>query len=471
MMSNLAALTMAWAAFHLVVGLHNLWTHLRRPTDLEYLAFAVLSLSFSVYCVGAAGLTEAEMCAEGTIARRISWMGIVWSVSAFVAFVALLDSKHGYGNLRLAVFWSVLGFFVNLTGLFFDPTERAPASPLVEPDASPIAVAWVVGACAIVGVTLVRVVGRARHDHDLMLFTVGSLMLVAAGTHDLFVHLYGALSGFYILEHSTVAVSLLLSFMLLARFARNESELEERTAEVAANYRELSRARDDLIEKEQLAAVGGLSAVIAHEIRNPLAILRNAASGLRRTRLASGDRETLLGILDEEADRLGRLSNDLATYARPLEPSSEPIRIGALLEECASVALEEAPHDGIEIEIALEGSELVNGDPSLLRHALKNIVDNAAQSMPAGGRLVVRSRRAKLGERDAIAIEVQDTGQGMDSIVRQKAVDPFFTTRASGTGLGLAIVDRVARAHGGQLDIESSYGTGTTVRITLPTTS
>jgi signal transduction histidine kinase len=312
---------------------------------------------------------------------------------------------------------------------------------------------------------------RIRHDEDLALLSVGSLILGAAGIHDLFVHLFGALGGFYVLEHSTVVVSLLLSYMLLARFARNESELEERTAEVAASYRDLSRARDDLIRKEQLAAVGGLSAVIAHEIRNPLAILRNAASGLRRAALAPSDRDTLLGILDEETDRLGRLSNDLATYARPLALSSEPIQVGLVLEECATAALEEAHRRGIEIEMTIEGDELVDGDPSLLRHALTNIVENAAQSMPAGGRIVVRSRRAKLGERDAIVIEMEDTGEGMDSIVKQKAVDPFFTTRASGTGLGLAIVDRVARAHGGELEIESRYGTGTIVRITLPTTA
>ncbi len=471
MISDIGAMTMAWAAVELAIGLHGLSIHMRRPTDLEYLAFAMLCFGMSVYTFGAASLTDASSYADGTTAMRIAYVGAPVALGSFCAFAALLDPAHGFRVAKLAVFWSALGLFANLAGLFFDPEKRATRSPYLEPQMSAVAIFWVVGTCLLIGFTIVRVAGRAREDRDLMILSAGSFLLVAAAVHDQMVHLFGFPGRVYILEHAGVVVSFLLSYMLLRRLARTESELEERTAEVAQSYRELSRAQGDLIKKEQLAAVGGLSAVIAHEIRNPLAILRNAASGLKRPALGAEDRETLLQILDEESDRLGRLSYDLATYARPLDPSSEPVHLRALLEDCVEHARRLEAAEGIDIELLLgEGPDLVAGDPALLQHAIRNIAENALQAMRGGGRLTIRTMRATLEGRDAIRLEMEDTGEGMDVLVQGKALDPFFTTRASGTGLGLAIVDRVMKAHGGALEIRSRYGQGTTVAITLPTT-
>jgi signal transduction histidine kinase len=469
-MSDAAAIAMAWAVAQLVIGLHNLSIHLRRPTDLEYLAFAMLCFGFAIYTFGAASLTDATSYADGTTAMRIAYVGAPVGLGAFCAFAALLDSGRGFRVVRIAIAWAVLGLFGNLAGLFFDPDDPAVLSPYLEPRLSAIGEVWVFGACVLIGLILYRVAGRAREDRDLRILCGGSLILVVAAIHDQLVHILGFPTGIYVLEHASVAVSCLFSHMLLERLANTERELEERTAEVAASYRQLSRAQEDLINKEQLAAVGGLSAVIAHEIRNPLAILRNAASGLRRRGLTRQDRETLLGILDEESDRLGRLSNDLATYARPLDPSSEPVHVEALLEECAAEARSSA---GADVEIVTDlavADDLVEGDPALLRNAMRNIVENALQAMRHDGRLTIRTSATELRRRPAIQLEVEDTGEGMDTLVHGKAVDPFFTTRASGTGLGLAIVDRVVRAHGGELSIRSRFGQGTTVILTLPTT-
>jgi signal transduction histidine kinase len=88
--------------------------------------------------------------------------------------------------------------------------------------------------------------------------------------------------------------------------------------------------------------------------------------------------------------------------------------------------------------------------------------------MPAGGQLTIRVDEATMGDAAAVQVEITDAGEGMNTLVKNKALDPFYTTRASGTGLGLAIVDRVVRAHGGVITLDSSYGNGTTVRITLP---
>src|SRR5690606_22092575 len=108
------------------------------------------------------------------------------------------------------------------------------------------------------------------------------------------------------------------------------------------------------------------------------------------------------------------------------------------------------------------------GDEALLRHALINIVDNALQAMPMGGTLTIRCKNTVFEGRPSVAVEFHDTGEGMDTLVRSKARDPFFTTRQTGTGLGLAIVDRVARVHGGRVEIESRHGLGSTVSFIVP---
>jgi signal transduction histidine kinase len=108
------------------------------------------------------------------------------------------------------------------------------------------------------------------------------------------------------------------------------------------------------------------------------------------------------------------------------------------------------------------------GDANLLRQVFDNLIDNAVQAMSAGGRLTIRVRTWNREGADGLGVDIIDTGEGMDTQVRSRALDPFFTTRPSGTGLGLAIVDRIIEAHGGALDIDSRAGEGTTVTVFLP---
>jgi signal transduction histidine kinase len=210
--------------------------------------------------------------------------------------------------------------------------------------------------------------------------------------------------------------------------------------------------------------------VIAHEVRNPLAIIKNAVSGLRRANLKPSDQETLLGILDEETDKLNRLMHDLLAYARPVVPKGRSLSVSDLVRRSVERARSSSVHaDLIDVVLELEGaSNEIHGDPELLRHALVNVVDNAMQAMTGGGRLTVHAKDASIAGHPAVALSFSDTGEGMDTIVREKARDPFFTTRPSGTGLGLAIVERVVSNHGGRVEIESRHGEGTTVTLTLP---
>jgi signal transduction histidine kinase len=223
------------------------------------------------------------------------------------------------------------------------------------------------------------------------------------------------------------------------------------------------------LRKEQLATMGELSAVIAHEVRNPLAIIKNAVSGLHRPTLREPDRHTLLKILDEEADRLNRLVGDLLSYARPVLPQRQNVHVEDLVRGAVDLArAAQQRDDTLNFDLQLHESHTVQGDPDLLRQALVNVAENAIQAMPDGGTLTVRTYGTLLDGQPAVAIAVRDTGEGMDTLVRSKATDPFFTTRPTGTGLGLAIVHRLVNSHGGRVQIESSYGAGTTVTLVLP---
>jgi signal transduction histidine kinase len=121
----------------------------------------------------------------------------------------------------------------------------------------------------------------------------------------------------------------------------------------------------------------------------------------------------------------------------------------------------------VAIDVRVPNALAVSGDPELLRLALANVVENAVHAMPGGGRLTIDARALSTTP-PTIEIVFRDEGEGMDARVLEKALDPFFTTRAAGTGLGLAIVDNVVRSHGGEVAIESQPGSGTTVAIRVP---
>jgi signal transduction histidine kinase len=260
---------------------------------------------------------------------------------------------------------------------------------------------------------------------------------------------------------------------LLSRFAALRGQLEARARELKDRARELSRAyedlraaQDEMVRKEQLAAVGELSAVVAHEVRNPLAIISNAVATLRRPGIGDEDRATLLGILDEESSRLNRLVGDLLRYARPVSLERQLVSLRDLVGR--GMALAEGKVDLTAELCEPEPTEKIWADPNLLRQVIDNLIDNAIQAMSGGGALTVTLVNKDHEGARGVEIQIQDTGEGMDTQVRSRALDPFFTTRPSGTGLGLAIVARIVDAHGGALRIKSKAGAGTVMHVFLP---
>ena len=249
------------------------------------------------------------------------------------------------------------------------------------------------------------------------------------------------------------------------RLDDRKRELRTRTRELRHSHHELKAAQAELSTKEQLAAVGELAAVVAHEVRNPLAILGNAVSSLRKPNLAAEDRATLLEIIDSEATRLNRIVTDLLSFSRPITVQRGSVDLGELIDRALSLAARPGEVT-VDLQMRPEGLR-VWADSNLLRQVFDNLIANALQAMDSGGTLTVRAQAANR----MVTVEIVDTGEGMDTAVRRRAKDPFFTTRPSGTGLGLAIVDRIVDAHGGRFEIESRAGQGTKVTLHLPATS
>ena len=237
------------------------------------------------------------------------------------------------------------------------------------------------------------------------------------------------------------------------------------------SYAELAQTQLALIERERLAAIGELSAVVAHEVRNPLAVIFNCVGTLQKQTAEPAETTALLTILAEEANRLNQLVSELLDFARPGEvllasESLEEVVAGAI----AAVRGAELPLHPATVHIELEVARPLPPillDARLVRRAVINLVCNSIQSMPRGGRIVVRLAEDALDGRPAIHIEVTDDGPGIPVEHQARIFEPFFTTKASGTGLGLSIVKRVAEAHRGELAVLSEGG-GTTFILRLP---
>ncbi|CAN5918201.1 hypothetical protein BH11MYX4_BH11MYX4_23690 [soil metagenome] len=232
------------------------------------------------------------------------------------------------------------------------------------------------------------------------------------------------------------------------------------------SYEELARTQLVLVERERLAAIGELSAVVAHEVRNPLAVIFNCIGNLEKG--GTADTKALLGILAEEANRLNQIVSELLDYARP---GSVLLSAESLEEIVASAiaAVRSAEAAPVRIELCVPRPlPPISLDARLVRRAVINLVTNAAQAMPGGGRVVVRLVADTLAGRPAVSIEVADEGTGIPSAVSSRMFEPFFTTKAFGVGLGLAIVKHVAEAHHGEGSACSHEGQGTTFTVRLP---
>ncbi len=472
-MSVREGLQIAEAGLFLYVALWFGILYGRRREARENGLFSAIALGNGVAALGTGLVVGASSLADAAFGQRALHVGILGAVGAMALLVDILTGERRPWLRALGAATFVFTCLA-AAGAFFDPTFPAPSYD-ESLGATPTARVTLVGVAGLGTGVLVYLTStivmaeraRARASDRPAFFAM--LVPFACGSYDVLSRVVG-LPTLHLSSLGAVVLVVAMSHVLAQRLVEVDRALENKREELEKAHASLRAAENTLVRTEQLAAIGELSAVIAHEIRNPLAILKNAASGLSREHIGESDRETLLTILDQEADRLNRLVNDLLAYASPLVADARPSDLVALVRGAAQHALESHPQRS-DIEIAVLADpppHVAWADPALLRHALINIVDNAILAMPQGGRLTIRlGETARNGYR-YVAIAFEDEGEGMDTIVRKRARDVFFTTRSSGTGLGLAIVDRVARVHRGFVEIESRHGHGTTVTLYVP---
>jgi two-component system sensor histidine kinase PilS (NtrC family) len=251
------------------------------------------------------------------------------------------------------------------------------------------------------------------------------------------------------------------------------------------NFQDITAIRAMEVEikrGEQLAAVGRLSAAIAHEIRNPLASISGSIQLLRSALALDGSNQRLMDIIAREIERLNNIITDFLAYARPRPLQYAEVDIHKLIAGTLDLLCHGLPRGGtvtIRTEFALNVPALWV-DPQGLRQVIWNLCLNAVEAMHHQGTLTIRTSVQPLSKQayhshhellpatQELVIAITDTGPGIAPEVKEKIFEPFYSTKDGGTGLGLATVERIIYNHKGRLTIESQLGHGTTIRIHLP---
>lgn len=300
----------------------------------------------------------------------------------------------------------------------------------------------VLAALFVFGLGTVFIVYLARRYTKPIEDIVSAARMVAGGNLDHELHT----------ERKDEIGELTQSFNYMVRKLREERELEEK-----------------LRKAEHLAGIGQFSTSIAHEIKNPLNFISLSIDHIKEkyTPYNGEGKETfdsLIVNIKGEIQRVSRFAESFLEYGRPLEINTKPTDIGKLIEDVLELILAKAQKEHILIERDFEPMPELSLDPDLIKTCLYNIILNAFQSMPEGGKLVIRTKIVNT----KCCVSVEDTGDGISEDKLARIFDPFFTTKAGGLGLGLALTKRVAEEHKGKVDIRSTVGIGTTVSLFLP---
>ena len=372
--------------------------------------------------------------------RARAWLVIVPATLASIAGYASVGFLSGPG--------AALTITLMLSGLLLG--RRAMIALGIFCAASLSAIAW----------AMVNGVLPAPHPTDISM-TAGLSWARSLGTTFLAIGLFGSLM-----------VALVTRMERALRLARSETLRREQA--------ERARAEAELIalEGKQLETVGRLAAGIAHDFNNNLTAIIGCAELLKLDLAGSSSSQELADDILQASQRASELTRQLLAYSRKAQMLQIPLDLHAVIEEAVSLARRSiGPEIEITTRLAARDSS-VNGDQALLQSAVLNLLVNARDAMPSGGRLEISTRSLKtaLGGSGAspvacVRLEVRDTGLGISKDLLPQIFDPFFTTKplGKGTGLGLAAVAGTIKGHGGMIEVDSELGAGTTFRVTLPT--
>jgi two-component system, NtrC family, sensor kinase len=288
-------------------------------------------------------------------------------------------------------------------------------------------------------------------------------------------------------EHPAEIGELAISFnQMSGRLEKAQRELETWNETLEQRIREktaeLERARDQMVFTEKMASLGKLSAIMAHEINNPLAGILVYSKLLRR-RLATmppGDNraeavdriremDEKLALIETETARCGEIVRNLLLFSRRRETARESADLGSIIDRAVRLVSHPADLAQVNVNVALDPRiPVISCDPAEIEQAILALLINAIEAMPDGGRLDIEALLSEPGTE--VEIRITDTGPGIPEDVKSRIFEPFFSTKhaGSGTGLGLAVVYGIAERHGGRVTVESPPGRGASFRLCLP---
>ena len=269
----------------------------------------------------------------------------------------------------------------------------------------------------------------------------------------------GALSVYSgaLYRYSTQDIHILTALANLAAIAITNAQLHEKVV----------HAEEQLRQTERLSTLGLLAAEVAHEIRNPLTVMKMLFHSLDLKFPSTDPRARDAEVVAEKMDHLNKIVEQLLGYARSTEPRLEAVALNRVVEDVLLLTRQKLKQQQIELRTELAGDlPDVQADRGQLEQACLNLILNAADAMPKGGVLTITTARQAPA---AVALTFTDTGVGMTAAQQARLFEPFLTTKASGTGLGLAIVHKIiVEAHRGRIHVTSAPGQGTTFQIELP---
>ena len=226
---------------------------------------------------------------------------------------------------------------------------------------------------------------------------------------------------------------------------------------------EKKKLESEMKNKEKWAAIGELSANIAHEIRNPLASLRGSIEMLKEGKIPEKHKGKLMDIALSEMERLNNTISDFLTYSSPKPLEIQPVDLHSILDSTLELLKNTEHKNGISIKRDFEGQLFIHADPEKIRQVFWNLGANAFEAMETSGELTVSTKNSLKN----VTVSFSDTGSGISQANIDKIFYPFFTTKEKGTGLGLSIAYRIIEEHNGRLIVTSRPGIKTTFEIIL----
>ena len=287
-------------------------------------------------------------------------------------------------------------------------------------------------------------------------------------------YLYPALQEYEINAESYGLLAIRILFFFLAAMVVNRFVVENRrqikryqelAETLAETNRKLEQAQEEARRSERLAALGQMSAGLAHEIRNPLGVIKGSAEMLHQKLGESNPLASeLAGYISSETNRLSALVTRFLDFARPLHAELAPQEITTVLDRAMHAVALTHKEEGASVRVERQyqaNLPLVPLDESLSEQAFVNLIQNAYDAMgDSGGTLRVTAARANTANRDGVEVRIEDTGPGIPAELREQIFNPFVTTKKTGVGLGLSIVSRIIDGHHGSIRVESGREAG-----------